>query len=124
MVLACLTDNMLPASGESPCMSSLLSFHTSLHSYQKLKGKGKEVEDSKCAGPACRLELQWDKARLFDQEVAQLYQHLVAQAGQLRVASVAESDSRKHRPHGKVLILYLSLSREKLACACVLVHSV
>ncbi|KAK9804028.1 hypothetical protein WJX73_004084 [Symbiochloris irregularis] len=46
------------------------------------------------------LDLQWDKGRLFDQEVTQLYQHLVAQAGQLRVASVTEHESRKHRPHG------------------------
>lgn len=51
---------------------------------------------------ACRLDLQWDKGRLFDQEVAQLYQHLLAQAGQLRVISVAETESRKHRPHGEI----------------------
>ena len=49
-----------------------------------------------------RLSLQWAMGRLFDLETAQLYQHLVAQAGNLRVTSVSEQEQRRHRPHGQL----------------------
>lgn len=47
-----------------------------------------------------QLMLEWDRNRLFDREVAMLFQKLVLDAKSVRVADVVKKEDRKTRPHG------------------------
>jgi DNA topoisomerase-3 len=47
-----------------------------------------------------RLDLEWERQRLFDVDVATAYAACVKEARRLRVASVVEKEERRQRPPG------------------------
>jgi DNA topoisomerase-3 len=63
-----------------------------------------------------RLDPEWDRGRVFDQDVATVFQSMVKDARNLRVTSVSVKEDRKPRPSGlntvellKVASSYLNL---------------
>lgn len=54
-------------------------------------------------GLLCSIELDWQRGRIFDPDVACAFQRLVSDAGSLKVTSVVSSEERRHRPHGSSL---------------------
>lgn len=47
-----------------------------------------------------RLNLEWERGRVFDQDVGQVFAAAVKDAGSLRVQSVTAKEDRKPRPPG------------------------
>lgn len=48
----------------------------------------------------CRIDVEWARGRLFDQEVAALFQRIVKEARSMRCTSVTIKEDRRHRPNG------------------------
>eukprot|EP00899_Mesostigma_viride_P006662 jgi/Mesvir1/15998/Mv08302-RA.2 len=46
------------------------------------------------------VELEWERGRIFDKDIAMVFQKLVAEAGSLHVVEWSEKEERKQRPHG------------------------
>ena len=47
-----------------------------------------------------RIDLEWARGRIFDQDVAQLFQLLVKEARTMRCTAVAAKEERRQRPYG------------------------
>lgn len=50
-----------------------------------------------------RIDLEWARGRMFDQDVAQLFQLLVKEARTMRCTAVAAKEERRQRPHGELV---------------------
>ncbi|KAK9856828.1 hypothetical protein WJX84_005321, partial [Apatococcus fuscideae] len=61
-----------------------------------------------------RLELEWGRGRIFDMEIAQMFQRLVADAKSLKVTSVSEKEDRCSRPHGLNTVELLKIASSAL----------
>ena len=53
------------------------------------------------SGEACRIDVEWGRGRLFDQDAAQLFQQLVKEARTMRCTSISIKEERQQRPHGE-----------------------
>lgn len=53
-----------------------------------------------CVFP-CRLDLEWQRGRVFDSDVAAVFQRVVADAKVLRIAHVSSKEERRQRPSGE-----------------------
>ncbi|KXZ51646.1 hypothetical protein GPECTOR_11g100 [Gonium pectorale] len=84
-----------------PCQTPTLNFcverHQTIVSFQPEPFWSVRPRASKAGVP---LELEWDKGRVFDQDVGAMYAGLVREAKRLRVVDVSEKEDRKPRPHG------------------------
>ena len=49
---------------------------------------------------ACRIDVEWVRGRLFDQDAARLFQVLVKEARSMRCTGVTTKEERRPRPHG------------------------
>jgi len=49
----------------------------------------------------CRIDVEWARGRLFDQDTAQLFQLLVIEARSMRCTGVSTTEERRQRPHGE-----------------------
>jgi DNA topoisomerase-3 len=45
--------------------------------------------------------MEWARGRLFDQDIAALFQRIVKEARAMRCTSVTVKEERRHRPHGE-----------------------
>ena len=54
------------------------------------------IESSSC----CRLELEWERGRVFDSDVASVFQRVVADSKILRITHVSNKEERRQRPTG------------------------
>jgi len=48
-----------------------------------------------------RIDVEWARGRLFDQDAAQLFQVLVKEARSMRCTGVSTTEERRQRPHGE-----------------------
>ena len=62
--------------------------------YMQMEG---ESEGSLC----CSLDLEWRRGRIFDADVACVFQRIVSESGSLKVTAAASTEDRRHRPHGE-----------------------
>jgi hypothetical protein len=76
------------------------------------------------------LNLEWERGRVFDQDVGQVFAAAVKDAGSLRVQSITTKEDRKPRPHGLNTVELLKVASSALnigpaqamavrVCACV-----
>lgn len=63
-----------------------------------------------CAG----LNLEWQRGRVFDQDVGALYANVVKSAGSLRIASVSSKDEVRSRPSGLNTVELLKVASSNL----------
>ena len=50
-----------------------------------------------------RVDVEWARGRLFDRDVAQLFQQIVTEARALRCVDVSVKEERRQRPNGRPL---------------------
>lgn len=48
----------------------------------------------------CSIDVEWRRGRVFDADIACVFQRIVTDSGSLKVTAVASSEERRHRPHG------------------------
>ena len=82
---------LLVATQSTPCP---LSRFPAAHDSAGYEGLGKAA-----SGP-CRIDVEWGRGRLFDQDAAQLFQVLVKEARSMRCTGVTTKEERRPRPHG------------------------
>ncbi|KAF5836440.1 DNA topoisomerase [Dunaliella salina] len=84
-----------------PCQTPTLNFcverHQAIVSFQPEPFWVVRPHVSKASS---KLDLEWDRGRLFDQEIATVYATMVREAKRLRVVDVTEKEERRHRPSG------------------------
>ncbi|GIL45930.1 hypothetical protein Vafri_3041 [Volvox africanus] len=98
-----------------PCQTPTLNFcverHQAIVSFQPEPFWSVRPRVSKAGSP---LDLEWDKGRVFDQDVGALYASLVREAKRLRVVDVVEKEDRKQRPHGLNTVEMLKVASASL----------
>ncbi|EFJ52569.1 hypothetical protein VOLCADRAFT_79203 [Volvox carteri f. nagariensis] len=98
-----------------PCQTPTLNFcverHQAIVSFQPEPFWSVRPRASKAGTP---LELEWDKGRVFDQDVGALFASLVREAKRLRVVDVVEKEDRKQRPHGLNTVELLKVASASL----------
>ena len=52
-----------------------------------------------------RIDVEWSRGRLFDRDVAQLFQRIVTDAHILRCTEVSVKEERRQRPNGEQGVL-------------------
>lgn len=114
-----------------PCQTPTLGFcverHTRITSFTP---EAFWVVKPRVTKGGTRLDLDWDRGRLFDQAVGQLFQRRVQGGGDLVVVSVEEKEDRRGRPaglntvRGKSTLMYVCRSHEEAFGPNVLVESV
>ncbi|GFR42563.1 hypothetical protein Agub_g3474, partial [Astrephomene gubernaculifera] len=98
-----------------PCQTPTLNFcverHQTIVSFQPEPFWSVRPRASKAGSP---LELEWDRGRVFDQDVGAMYAALVRDAKRLRVVDVVEKEDRKPRPHGLNTVEMLKVASASL----------
>lgn len=98
-----------------PCQTPTLNFcverHQAITSFQPEPFWAVRPHVSK-AGE--RLDLDWERGRVFDQDVGAMFAALVREAKRLRVVSVTEKEDRKARPHGLNTVEMLKVASSSL----------
>lgn len=61
-----------------------------------------------------RLELDWERGRVFDQDVGGLFLSIVKDCKTIRVVSVSSKEDRKGRPHGLNTVELLKVASTSL----------
>jgi DNA topoisomerase-3 len=61
-----------------------------------------------------RLNLEWERGRVFDQDVGQVFAAAVKGAGSLRVTSITTKEDRKPRPPGLNTVELLKVASSAL----------
>ena len=62
---------------------------------------------AKTAAGLCRIDVEWGRGRLFDQDAAQLFQVLVKEARSMRCTGVTTKEERRPRPYGQNCLLHV-----------------
>jgi hypothetical protein len=79
----------------------LLQPNAELHSGFPLPVQEGNISECSCAFG--RIDLEWARGRVFDQDVAQLFQLLVKEARTMRCTAVAAKEGRRQRPDGELM---------------------